>query len=372
MAVLTFKRAAKEQARLRLALFGPSGSGKTYTALRMATGIGGRIAVIDTERGSASKYADRFTFDVLELPRFDIDTYCEGIKAASGYGVLIIDSLTHGWRQLVEEMDRLANAKYKGNTWSAWAEGTPMQRSLVDALVSFDGHIIATMRTKTEWALEKDEKGRNKPTRVGLAPEQGKGIEYEFDVLMEISPEHYGHIIKDRTGKYQDAYIDKPGEDFGGELAAWLSDGAPRVERPVVTEAKEERNPFPPKPQPTPEPARQTTPPPKPQSPPAFGPFWREANKINVTSRSAQVLFGTENMGEYSKCHTQAHLDATLALLHFAAEMDMNPTALCEALQVQSLAKWVDDDPAEAVEIAKNTVNQAIGAMPQPERAALV
>jgi phage recombination protein Bet len=110
----------------------------------------------------------------------------------------------------------------------------------------------------------------------------------------------------------------------------------------------------------------------KPQSPPAFGPFWREANKINVTSRSALVLFGTENMGEYSKGHTQAHLDATLALLHFAAEMDMNPTALCEALQVQSLAKWVDDDPAEAVEIAKNTVNQAISAVPQPEQAALV
>jgi len=120
------------------------------------------------------------------------------------------------------------------------------------------------------------------------------------------------------------------------------------------------------------EPERRAESKPRPQAAPAFGPFWREANKINVTSRSAQVLFGTENMGEYSKGHTQAHLDATLALLHFAAEMDMSPTALCEALQVQSLAKWVDDDPAEAVEIAKNTVNQAISAMPQPEQAALV
>ena len=83
---LSFTKATKSRAKLRLALFGPSGAGKTYTALRLATGIGGRIAVIDTERGSASKYADRFEFDVLELPQRNIDTYCEGIRAAAGSG----------------------------------------------------------------------------------------------------------------------------------------------------------------------------------------------------------------------------------------------------------------------------------------------
>lgn len=234
MAALTFKKATKEQARLRLALFGPSGSGKTFTALRLATGMGGSIAVVDTERGSASKYADRFAFDVLELPTFDIDTYCEAIKAAAGYNVLIIDSLTHGWHQLLDQVDKLARAKYQGNTWAAWSEGTPLQRQLVDALLGFDGHIIATMRTKTEWTISKDNRGRDKPTRVGLAPEQGKGIEYEFDLLIEISPEHIGHIIKDRTGKYQDKIIEMPGEDFGAEVAEWLKDGVPPRE-PVTT-----------------------------------------------------------------------------------------------------------------------------------------
>lgn len=234
MAALTFKKATKEQSRLRLALFGPSGSGKTFTALRLATGMGGSIAVIDTERGSASKYADRFTFDVLELPRFDIATYCEAIRAAAGYNVLIIDSLTHGWHQLLDQVDKLARAKYQGNTWAAWSEGTPLQRQLVDALLGFDGHIIATMRTKTEWTITKDSKGRDKPTRIGLAPEQGKGIEYEFDLLIEINPEHIGHIIKDRTGKYQDKIIELPGEDFGAEVAEWLKEGAPPRE-PVPT-----------------------------------------------------------------------------------------------------------------------------------------
>lgn len=230
-----FTKATKEQAKLRLAIFGPSGSGKTYTALRLATGIGGGIAFIDTERGSASKYADRFEFDVLELPKKDIDTYCAAIRAADGYAVLIIDSLTHAWHELLDEVEKLARAKYRGNTWSAWSEGTPRQRQLVDTILNFNGHIIATMRTKTEWTTT-TEGGKSKPVRVGLAPEQGKGIEYEFDLLMELTVDHIASVIKDRTGRYQDQTISLPGEDLGRELSEWLGTGAPPKERKVAPE----------------------------------------------------------------------------------------------------------------------------------------
>jgi len=233
-----FKKATKETAKLRLALFGPSGSGKTYTSLRMAAGLGGNTAFIDTERGSASKYADRFEFDVLELPKKDITTYAEAIGAAAsaGYPVLIIDSLTHAWKELLGEVDKLAKTKYRGNTWSAWSEGTPKQNRLVNAILDYPGHIIATMRTKTEWTTEKDHNGKTMPIRVGLSPEQGKGIEYEFDLLMELTVEHVATVIKDRTGKYQDAIIEKPGEDLGRDLAAWLSDGVAPVKRETPTE----------------------------------------------------------------------------------------------------------------------------------------
>lgn len=222
-----FQKATKEKAKLRLALFGPSGAGKTYTGLRIATGMSKKIAVIDTERGSASKYADRFTFDVLELPKNDIETYTMAIKAAdqAGYEILIIDSLSHAWQELLEEIDKLAYSKYQGNTWAAWSKGTPKQRQLVDAILSFSGHVIATMRSKTEWTTSSDSNGKNKPVRVGLAPEQGKGIEYEFDMLMELSTNHVAEVIKDRTGKYQDKLIDKPSEQFGIELVAWLNSG---------------------------------------------------------------------------------------------------------------------------------------------------
>jgi hypothetical protein len=206
----------------------------------MAAGLGGRIAVIDTERGSASKYSDRFSFDVMELEDQSVEGYVEAIRQAAegGYDVLVIDSLSHAWQSLLEEVEKLAKAKYRGNTWSAWSEGTPLQRQLVSAILRFPGHVIATMRSKTEWTTVDDGKGRKSPQRVGLAPEQGKGIEYEFDLLMEISTEHIGHVIKDRSGKFQDKLIDKPGEAFGRELAAWLSDGAPAVAPQAVEPAK--------------------------------------------------------------------------------------------------------------------------------------
>lgn len=221
-----FKPATKASAKLRAALFGPSGSGKTFSALRIASGLGGRIAVIDTERGSASKYADRFRFDVLDLADKSIQAYQAAIQAAAqaAYEVLVIDSLSHGWQELLSEVDRLASSKYKGNTWGAWSEGTPKQRALVDAILVFPGHVLATMRSKTEWSTDTGSNGKSRPVRIGLAPEQGKGIEYEFDLLLEISPDHIANVIKDRSGRFQDALLDKPGEDFGRDLAAWLSD----------------------------------------------------------------------------------------------------------------------------------------------------
>jgi len=226
---MAFQKATKQKSKLRAAIFGPSGAGKTFSALRIATGMGDKIAVVDTEHGSASKYADRFNFDVCELNAAqDIEAYIGAIKEAgkAGYPVLVIDSLTHGWRELLQEIDRLAKTKYRGNTWGAWSEGTPKQREFVNALLEYPGHIIATIRSKTEWTTEVNPRnGKSAPIRVGLAPDQGKGIEYEFDLLLEINTEHMATVIKDRTDKFQDQCIDKPDEEFGKKLLAWLNDG---------------------------------------------------------------------------------------------------------------------------------------------------
>lgn len=225
-----FKKAEKHGSKLRLAIFGPPGSGKTMTALRIAKGIGGNIAFIDSERGSASKYSDRFNFDVVNLEKKTVEEYTACIRAAAaeGYNVLVIDSLSHAWQELVEEIEILAGKKYNGNSFRAWGEGTPKQREFIDCILSYPGHVIGTMRSAIEYQVsvsEKNGKSSMKPEAIGLKPEQGKGIEYEFDLLIQINQKHYATIIKDRTGKYQDVEIEKPGEDFGKELVAWLNDG---------------------------------------------------------------------------------------------------------------------------------------------------
>lgn len=227
-----FKKATKEQTYARVAMFGPSGSGKTYGALRVARGLvgpDGKIAFIDTERSSGRKYADKFDFDHMDLESKTIDEYVNAIKEAkkAGYNALVIDSLSHGWQELIAEVERIANAQFKGNTWSAWSKGNPKQKKLVDAILDFSGHVIATMRSKTEWTITENN-GKKSPQRVGLSPEQGKGIEYEFDQLIEVSPDHVATILKDRSGKFQDTTIDKIDEKFGQALAEWLSDGAPK------------------------------------------------------------------------------------------------------------------------------------------------
>jgi len=224
-----FKKAEKTQSKLWCAIYGTSGSGKTISALRIATGMGGKMAVIDSERGSASKYADRFTFDTLILEDKTIKGYTVAIEEAKkgGYEILVIDSMSHAWQELLEEIEQLAKQKYQGNIFRAWAEGTPKQRDFIDTILNFPGHVIVTMRSKTEWGVDTDEKGKMKPRKLGLAPEQGKNIEYEFDLLLVLNDEHVAKVEKDRTGKYQDAYITKPGEDFGKELIAWLKEGKP-------------------------------------------------------------------------------------------------------------------------------------------------
>jgi hypothetical protein len=207
------------------------------TALRMAKGIAGKMgkeefAVIDTESRSASKYADRFSFIVDDLEGKTIDHYIASMQecARAGYKVLVIDSLSHAWRELTEEVDRIAQSSASKNSFSAWGKASPKQKRFISAILNYPGHIIATMRSKTEWVVGEGKGGKLSPEKVALAPEQGKGIEYEFDLLVELSQRHEGVVTKDRTGKFQDEIIEKPGEEFGVALYEWLSGG---IEEPA-------------------------------------------------------------------------------------------------------------------------------------------
>lgn len=150
-----FQKATKTQSQLRLALSGPSGSGKTYSALNVAQHLGKTIALLDTEHGSASKYADRFDFDVCNLTDFHPAKYIDLIKAAdkAEYEVIVIDSLSHAW---------FSELELAGKGFDGWKNVRPLERALIDAMLSSRAHVIATMRTKTEWIMEEHEQtGQN-------------------------------------------------------------------------------------------------------------------------------------------------------------------------------------------------------------------
>ena len=244
-----FVKAEKTQAKLRLAIDGPSGSGKTYTALIAATVMadGGKIAVIDTERNSASLYSDKFSFDVAALDTFAPKTYIDLIHAAetAGYSVIVIDSLSHAWEGSggVLEMHDLATKRQKTqNSYTAWADVTPEHRALIDAMLQSKCHIIATMRSKMDYVQEKDERtGRTVIRKVGMAPIQRQGTEYEFTIVGDMDAEHNLVITKSRCEPISDKVVNKPDSGFFKTILDWLAKpmtksakSAPAAQLPAV------------------------------------------------------------------------------------------------------------------------------------------
>lgn len=230
----TFAPATRAAAKARIALSGPSGAGKTWTALALAHGLGKRIAVIDTERGSASKYVGEngWAFDTVAPGSYSPDSLSQLLAAAAheGYDVVVVDSLSHYWMGvdgMLEQADRL---KHGSNSFSGWKEARPAERRMIDALTAFPGHVVVTMRTKTEYVIEEDARGKKVPRKVGLKPEQREGIEYEFDVVGDLDLDNVLTVSKTRMPSLTRAVIPQPGVDLAQQISEWLSVGERRAD----------------------------------------------------------------------------------------------------------------------------------------------
>lgn len=240
---MQIRKAERKKAKLRLGISAPSGAGKTYSSLLIAYGITGdwsKVGLIDTENGSGDLYAHLGDYLVLPLePPFSPDRYIEAIKAfeESGVEVIIIDSLSHAWAGeggVLDIQAAITAASRSGNSYTAWREVTPKHNALVNAMLQSKCHIIATMRAKTEYVMEEDEKGKKTPKKVGLAPIQRDGMEYEFTVMLDLSHSHVASASKDRTGLFDGQYF-KPGIDTGKKLLEWLDTGS-EVVKPETLE----------------------------------------------------------------------------------------------------------------------------------------
>jgi len=228
MATIEIRKAERVKSKLRLGLAGPSGSGKTMSALKVANGIGGPVCLIDTERGSGDLYANLYDYSVITLePPFKPDVLIDAIHAAerSGFNVIIIDSLSHFWSDeggILDQADKMQNSGK--NRFTLWADLTPQHRRLVNALLNSPKHIIGTMRSKQEYAMETDDKGKASVKKLGLAPVQREGMEYEFTVFFDISQDHYAKATKDRTNMFGNEIFIMD-EQTGIRLSKWLGEG---------------------------------------------------------------------------------------------------------------------------------------------------
>lgn len=238
---LQIRKATRRKAKLRLALLGPSGSGKTMSAIKLAAGIGGKIGVIDTENGSADLYAEIADYDVITLEKpYTVGKYREAIAAfeQAGYSTIIVDSLTHAWSGaggLLDKQGQMA-ARPGANSYAAWREITPEHNALVEALLASPCHIIGTMRVKTEYVIETNERGKQVPRKIGMQPVQRDGMEYEFTVVMDIDANHKAQASKDRTTLFEGWY-DTISEATGRQLLNWLDRGDEAPAKPAAPPA---------------------------------------------------------------------------------------------------------------------------------------
>jgi hypothetical protein len=230
---MEIRKAQRKKAKLRLGIAAPSGAGKTYSALLLAFGLGGKVGVIDTEHGSADLYAHLGDYDIISIEApYTVPKYLQAIKAfeVAGYTTIIIDSLTHAWAGdggLLDKQGKIADSG-KANGFAAWRTITPEHNALVEAMLKSPCHIIATMRAKQEYVLETNDRGKQTPKKVGLAPVQRDGMEYEFTVMLDIDMNHVASSSKDRTSLFDGRFF-KVSQDTGAELLAWLESG---VEQP--------------------------------------------------------------------------------------------------------------------------------------------
>ncbi len=225
-----FQKAIRKQARLRIALIGPSGSGKTYSALTIAGGMGGKIALLDTEARRSEYYADKFNFDVMHLePPFSPERYIEAIDAAvaAGYDTLIIDSASHEWigkGGCLEIVDNLKRTQ--ANSYTLWGQVTPRHNAFIDKIVTANIHIILCLRGKDEYILETNERGKQAPKKVGMGAQMRDGLEYEctLALMLDIS-DHAACVMKDNTGVFEGNVRVITAAD-GCKLMLWANSGA--------------------------------------------------------------------------------------------------------------------------------------------------
>ena len=240
---MAFIKAVRSAAKLKFGVQGPSGSGKTLGALHLARSIvgpEGRIAVVDSENETASLYSDRVDFDTLSIkPPYLSSKFEQAIMEAveGGYDIVVLDSISHQWMGEGGILSRKeALDKQGGNSFTNWATFTPEQEKFKAAIANAPIHLIATLRSKQEYVMEENARGKSAPKKMGMAPIQREGMEYEFSIVFELQMSHRASVSKDRTGLFasDNVLYDLTDKAMGKTITTWLKTAKPLPTREEI------------------------------------------------------------------------------------------------------------------------------------------
>lgn len=208
---MSFRKAAPQQARLKVSLYGPPGSGKTFTTLLFAEGLARarskRIAYVDTERGTdfyALAVPDRrvhpeaFDFDAIYTR--SLSEVIREVKALdhSAYGVVVIDSISHLWEAAQEAYSGKRTSK-DSIPFSAWAAIKRPYKTLIADLMSIPLDVFILGRQKNLFENDGDE-----IRKVGVGMKAEADTPYEPHICLRMEADRTGHYLmhaeKDRSG----------------------------------------------------------------------------------------------------------------------------------------------------------------------------
>jgi hypothetical protein len=241
------EKAAKEQAKARWVIEGPAGSGKTFTSLSVASGLGDTIAVIDTVRRQSLVFADRFNFDVLHMAdNFHPEQLIEALGVCCAFDTTIIDTFTSFWSGplgMLAQVDLLSDGRPGSSFNNGWKEMRPIEQKMIDAILAHPGHVIMTVRVKTDYQSQQGADGKWAPKKIGLKPDQREGLDYEMGIVTAIDMSHTLTFTKSPYAGFDGRVVERPTEELGLEYRRWLEDGKAPVTvwqlRDLVLEARE-------------------------------------------------------------------------------------------------------------------------------------
>lgn len=233
-----FKPATNTQAKLKAGLMGFAGDGKTYTATTLAIGLvelmrerglpdGDKpVMFIDTETGS-DWVKPRFDAAGIEFHTAKTRAFADlltAVREAEKEGaVLIIDSITHFWRELTETYAEKRNRK-RGLEFQDWAFLKAEWGKFTDLFVNSNCHVILCGRAGYEYDFFQNDSGKKELQKTGvkMKAETETGYEPSILILMEKHRElesgrvwREAHILKDRSTRLDGKSFQNPTfEDF--------------------------------------------------------------------------------------------------------------------------------------------------------------